>query len=383
MRQTAPIFVLSWVRSGSTLLRMLLDTHPDIACPGEVELGDLCTALVQSLTPTLGQRAPTTGWQLVQQEVRRIAGGVMETYARDKGKPLWCDKSPTNVFALALLESVFPDARFICLYRDGRDVARSSVEYRNRGKIDALDIFVARAGNDLDGAVDGWLAATAAMLRLEARRPDVCHRIHYEELVRAPRESMARMLSWLGVPDDPTLVDRVFTTPHDTGEGDEKALFSTAFDTRSIGSGRSCVGDISGERRTAFDDRLASLGYDVSQSAGDAHKPATTEPPALAALLGTVLPERLREHATELRHGGVFRFVVRDFEPRVWTLDLNGPKPYFAPVDRPTDCTVTLDAATFAAVIARDENAATAFIDGRIAIEGDQRKARVLRFLVK
>lgn len=49
------LFILSCERSGSTLLRYIVDTHPRIACPGHLYLGRLCQYLYQTMKSSLGQ----------------------------------------------------------------------------------------------------------------------------------------------------------------------------------------------------------------------------------------------------------------------------------------------------------------------------------------
>ena len=403
----APIFIVSWMRSGSTLLRFVVDTHPQIACPAEVELGTLCHTLVQALVHTVGMKAPgEQGRQLVIAEIRRIASSIMADYARDKRKPLWCEKSPTNALYLPLIEAVFPDARFICLYRDGVDVVHSSVELRRKEPLDVLDKFVAKAGNLLEGAIDSWLVATTQMMALEKRRPRSCYRVFYETLVSDPQPTLANMFAWLDVDADPTIIDRVFTTPHDPGDGDAKALFSTGIDTRSVGRGRAHgIQGITAERRARFDTRLAELGYanadtvgfiakatqavaTVEQRSGlTAHRitagafAATQEENALLHYMKTTFPERLRERYGELRNAGVLKLVIEGLEPTTWLLDFTGPRPYIAPVDRPTASVVTMSAATLAAIVNGAINPGAAYLAGDIRIEGDRSLISALRFI--
>ena len=379
----APIFIVSWVRSGSTLLRFIVDTHPQIACPAEVEVGPLAQALVQALVPTVGIKAPgELGRKLVIDEIRRIVTSIMADYARDKRKPRWCDKSPTNALYLPLIESVFPEARFICLYRDGVDVVHSSTEFRRKERIDVLDMFVAKAGNQLEGAIDGWLEATAQMLALEQRRPGQCYRVHYEALVNEAPNQVADMLAWLGVDPDPTLLERVFSAPHDPGEGDSKILFSNAIDPRSVGRGRAKgLGSIDAARKDRFDARLTELSYARADTQVITPSLAISEFD-LGTFMRTTLPQRLRERFDDLRSVGAFRLIIEEFTPATWVFDFSGPRPYLAPVDRPTAATITLSAATLAAVLTGDANPATAYLEGRIRIDGDPVVLRVLRFLV-
>src|SRR5215475_8382179 len=97
---TRPIFILSCGRAGSTLLRYIVDTHPDIACPAELILGELCVALYHSVYYSLGQIVAsdeTERKRIVAEKVRQIISALMEEYKTAKGKSFWCDKTPGNL----------------------------------------------------------------------------------------------------------------------------------------------------------------------------------------------------------------------------------------------------------------------------------------------
>jgi hypothetical protein len=221
-----PLFVLSCERSGSTLLRCLLDTHSDIAAPGELLLGDLCARWLLILERTLGQVEGGLGdgddsAACVLAEVRRGAGGVMDRYCRAKGARLWCEKTPTNLNHADLLARVFPRARFLCLYRHGLDVALSCLEASRWGFMNEVAPFVAMSPENLPLAMTrSWMVKTATLLDFEARHVERCRRLRYEDLVEHPDERLGEVLDWLGLPREAGLVERAFTTAHDAGGGD-------------------------------------------------------------------------------------------------------------------------------------------------------------------
>src|SRR6188472_1604334 len=126
-----PVFILSCERSGSTLLRCILDTHPEIACPGELAIGRLVQALRRTIFRTVAQTDAATEeeqGEATRVEVRRIVDEILTAYVSARGKRVWCDKTPWNVLCLSDLEWVFPEARYVCLYRRGVDVAHSCLE---------------------------------------------------------------------------------------------------------------------------------------------------------------------------------------------------------------------------------------------------------------
>ena len=119
----APVFILSCYRTGSTLMRYIFDTHPDVYSPPEVSLGQAATHLAHLEAGLNGFKLdPARLDQLPAESVagiRAVLGGRMDAATARHGKRLWCEKSPSNLAFLGLLRLVFPEARFVCLYRHG------------------------------------------------------------------------------------------------------------------------------------------------------------------------------------------------------------------------------------------------------------------------
>lgn len=144
-------FIVARGRSGTTLLRAILDAHPDLAIPGESHFAVSFAqrrdkfesngtfdvdAFVRDLLRHWGFRR----WELPEDQVRaafaetppadvtaaiRLAFAV---YATSRGKPRYGDKTPGFVLHVQLLADLFPESRFVHLIRDGRDVALSYLD---------------------------------------------------------------------------------------------------------------------------------------------------------------------------------------------------------------------------------------------------------------
>src|SRR5260370_37695672 len=86
-----PVFVLCCARSGSTLLRLILDTHPAVACPPELHLGRACRDLrwLWHVTEVPGEDHD----RRVHARVRESLSAVMDSYLGRRGKHVFCDTS--------------------------------------------------------------------------------------------------------------------------------------------------------------------------------------------------------------------------------------------------------------------------------------------------
>ena len=182
----APVFVVCNARSGSTLLRWLIDAHDEISCPGETDVAALLHAYVDS--------AQAAGLSIEDSlaRARSVVDDLMAAHLSCHGKSRWCDKSLSNVAALDRLAEAWPEARFVLLHRHAMDVIASALEASEWG-LDSFGLASYAQMSPTNGviAVAGyWIERTAAMLDFEARHPGRCLRLRYEDLVTRTDESM-------------------------------------------------------------------------------------------------------------------------------------------------------------------------------------------------
>jgi hypothetical protein len=237
----APVFILCPERSGSTLLRYILDTHPDICCPGELFLGKLADALgttISRTTALITTDDPKAVEQFTWTEVNRILTDLLSKFTQSRGKKLWCDKTPANVQNLEELRDVFPDARYICLHRDSLDTVHSCLEMRRELKPnDAYTPFESRHPElVLSYMLEKWIKQTETILDFEAAHPPA-HRVRYEDLIREPVKTLDPLFRFLGLPWEASMLDRVFTAAHDLGGGDEKIRETHRIEEKNSGKG--------------------------------------------------------------------------------------------------------------------------------------------------
>jgi len=262
-----PAFILSTERSGSTLLRWLVDAHPEVVSPGELLLGRLCFdlyfTLLRTVVATLGIEDRIAANREALRRTRVIVDGIMTDYARARGKKVWCDKTPENLQHLTVLVETFPDARYVCLYRDGLDVAHSCLEVSRTGFMAELVEYVRRSPHDLVAAMlESWCDKTELLLKMQLAHPRLCHRVRYEDLVARPEEVLPPLFAFLGVAWDPGVLERAFAMPHDDGGGDQLIKQTERVERDRVGRGRTLdTSKLGAARRARVDSLLRNLGY--------------------------------------------------------------------------------------------------------------------------
>jgi hypothetical protein len=206
-----PLLVLGVRRSGTTLLRVMLDRHSELAVPDESyfvpQLADRHRGRVDvdRFVADLRRLPTLREWDVPVEEVRaRLRPGmavgdaiaaVYETYAARRGKSRFGDKTPMYMQHLRLLERLFPEARFVHLIRDGRDAALSFLAMPEG--------IVTRTWAHPESAAGfacQWRAEVTAARRLGCRvGPERYLEVRYEELVVAPEQGLRRICDFAGL----------------------------------------------------------------------------------------------------------------------------------------------------------------------------------------
>jgi protein-tyrosine sulfotransferase len=267
-----PVFVLCMGRSGSTLLRFLLDAHPELACPPETSLPALCTrlAVVWSLiegAPLAAERgdAPPQVPDAAVKGIRRMLDEMTGSYLDRRGKRLFCDKSLGSAMHAGLLRQIYPRARFVCLYRHPMDMIRSGLEACPFGLNGyGFDPYIAESpGNAVLALARYWLDNAAAIAAVEEAHPDQCHRVRYEDLVEDPESAIQEVYAFLGVAPAPGVARTAFSGERERfGPADHKIWATSSVSGNSVGRGESVpAGLIPPPITGAINELAAKLGY--------------------------------------------------------------------------------------------------------------------------
>lgn len=294
-RVPAP-FVVGIARSGTTLLRLMLDAHPQLTIPPEthflpqlfkyfdrwVEEGVEGEELRGRAMELIVAHPRWGDMPLRAEEVERrmaehdpltagdAARSLYETYAAHVGKPRWGDKSPPYTWKARRIQAALPEARFVHLIRDGRDVALSLSE-------------VSWGPGDVQAAAAKWVDELGRARRRSRRlRPGTYMEVRYEDLVADPEPLLRQIAEFVDLPWDAGMLDYhhraeermrdVVRDFHPLGGGTITAeerqrqheLVSTPPSASRVGRWRT---EMSSEDRQAFEsiagDLLRELGYET------------------------------------------------------------------------------------------------------------------------
>ena len=211
-RPPAP-FVVGLTRSGTTLLRMMLDAHRELTVPPETHfVPDLIKAAradgdADQLLAAVATNRTWGDFGVEEAELRTRFGALapgddagavrafFDAYAERQGKPRWGDKTPAYMLSVQRIGRTLPEARFIHLIRDGRDVALSQS---------------ARALNDQPPAAEQakrWVKRIGkAREQAEALGGARYVEARYEDLVRDPEPTLRRICKLCELDWDPGML---------------------------------------------------------------------------------------------------------------------------------------------------------------------------------
>ncbi|MEX1295981.1 MAG: sulfotransferase [Candidatus Limnocylindrales bacterium] len=189
----APIFVIGSPRSGTTLVRLILDSHPNISCGEETHfLRDLESVVGRNWDLVATYGLPREWWI---EHLRGLYEAFQAEVLARNGKVRWAEKDPTYTLRLPFIEELFPTALYVHLLRDGHDVVAS---FRDRWGYRSA----ARA------ARSEWARYVDAARALGRRLPDDRFlELRYEALVADPDTQGRRLFDFLGEPWDPSVLE--------------------------------------------------------------------------------------------------------------------------------------------------------------------------------
>lgn len=201
-----PLFIGGAGRSGTTLLRVILDSHPNIACGPELKLTEwVVNSRLDFFDFVKARNAPLREYRLTPEYVNRIFSAMllslMENYRKLSNKPRIAEKTPINACLFEHLSEIFPESPLIHVIRDGRDVVCSLLTMQTQW-IDPRTGLGVDWTRDIGRAAEYWASWVSA--GREALSHPIARRnymeLKYEDLIEKPEATLKHLCKFIGEP---------------------------------------------------------------------------------------------------------------------------------------------------------------------------------------
>jgi len=228
-----PVFILGNPRSGTSLIRLMLTSHPDVVIPPESGFivwlhehfsGWSCqdadsAARIAQFVDALVQCRKFDTWEMDPEGLRGLIARerpasygelcrlVYYAYAEKfkKAPTVWGDKNNFHVHYGKLLAGIYPGARFLHIVRDGRDVACS---YREVMSLQTRSPYAPSVPTEIRQIAREWTGNIENVeLFLSEIPPNLSKVIKYEDLVCHPESVLSDICEWLGILFDGSMLE--------------------------------------------------------------------------------------------------------------------------------------------------------------------------------
>jgi len=217
------VFVVGCPRSGTTLLQRILDAHPQIAVIDEtlwitrylhrlryvsadgIVAPGLLTRLREDRRFARLELDPEPLEQLTRRlensplPYSRFVTTIFDLYGEARGKQLVGDKSPGYVRSITTLHALWPEARYLHLLRDGRDVSLSALAWKKADRL--FEGYPTWPDEPVMTAALWWERNVRLGREAAAELPrDLYHELRYDDLIRRPAATCAEICGFLRLP---------------------------------------------------------------------------------------------------------------------------------------------------------------------------------------
>lgn len=265
------VIVLGHPRSGTTLLRRLLDAHPALAAPPETHVFSACARFLKSDETAHGvDMGVLAGLAFagfdddeVLRRLRGLAFGFLEEYAARQGKRRWVEKTAFDIFHLEEIERLCGDqVCYVGVIRHPLDVAVSCKDFVDAAGMypEPMHAYLRRHPKPVEAFVRSWADTTRALMALGERRPENCVICRYEDLVEDPAGVVGDILGFIG--EAPDAATGALGGREVLGFSDHRSYETEGVRTDSVARWRRLPGPLIAQLAPLVADLMAACGYE-------------------------------------------------------------------------------------------------------------------------
>jgi hypothetical protein len=237
-----PVIVMCHARSGSTLLAYVLNANPQLYCPAETNLGQALGGMARWAAEVARNAEDPPGTELLGYPqvalIRRFVEALYSARLQAERASRWCDKSLGTHIASELIERVFPDAQFVCLYRNFPDFAASALEASPFGlRAYGFESYTQETpGNAIFSLARYWVDHVRAIMGFQDAHPKTAFALTYEAFVQDFAGAVEGLGAFLDAPwdDESVRAERIFRQRYSTGFQDHKITATSRVRTESV-----------------------------------------------------------------------------------------------------------------------------------------------------
>jgi tetratricopeptide (TPR) repeat protein len=224
------VFLLGFPRSGTTLLEVILEGHPNVVSLEENE--SLIGAVQEFMRQPADVGKVAVAPPAVLERLRTDYWRQVAATGTDVMGKLFVDKNPLNTLKLPLIARLFPDAKILFACRDPRDIVLSCFRHRFRMSAPIHELLT------IEGAATYYDAVMRLTLQFSRFFSlDTCL-VRHEDVVSEFKREMTRICDFLGIEWDPAMGDFALRTQYRESLTPSTAQLVKGLSTEGLGQWR-------------------------------------------------------------------------------------------------------------------------------------------------